>query len=157
MIHDVSRESRLRTVRLADGRRELLSELTREACGVEIVVPTGFKTDYSSIPAFARWIVRWSKVDVAGVVHDWCYHVGVQDESGEPSKALADRIWKEIAQRGASRANPVQAWLCWAGLRIDARRAWRRHRSNDADPTNEVRKAYLASLEPAAQTTSAVS
>ena len=105
MFHDVSHEDRLRTVRLPDGRRELLSELTREACGVIIVVPKGFKTDYSSIPPFARWIVRWSKVDVAGVVHDWCYHVGVQDESGKPSKALSDLIWKEIAKRGASRAN----------------------------------------------------
>jgi len=146
MLYDVSHESRLRTERLADGRRKLLTELTREACGVKIVVPKGFSSDYSSIPALARFIVRWSKVDVAGVVHDWCYHVGLQDDSGKPSKTLSDLIWREIAQRGESRANPLQAWVCWAGLRIDARGPWKRRRAQDATPS-EFRKAYLASLE----------
>jgi hypothetical protein len=145
MYDDVSQDTRLLTVRLADGRRELLAELTREVGGVKIVVPKGFKTDYSSIPAFARFIVRWSKVDVAGVLHDWCYHVGLQDDSGKPSKALSDLIWREIAQRGKSRANPLQAWVCWAGLRIDARGPWNKHRANDATPS-EFREAYLASL-----------
>lgn len=146
MIHDVSQKTRLRTERLADGRRELLAELTRKSCGVTIVVPEGFQSDYSSIPFWARFVVRWSKVDVAGVVHDWCYHVGLQDESGKPSKALSDRIWHDIAGRGDSKANPLQAWVCWAGLRLDARRPWKQHRARDTAPS-PFRKAYMASLQ----------
>ena len=152
MFYDTSKETRLRTERLPDGTRKLLTELTRKACGVDIVVPEGFPTDFSSIPAPARFIVRWSKVDIAGVVHDWCYHVGLQDESGKPSKELADRIWWVIAQRGESRANRLQAWLCWAGLRIDARRAWKEHRAKDDEPS-EYRQAYLASLKKNASPT----
>lgn len=53
---------------------------------------------------------------MAGVVHDWCYDVGLSDPFGKPSRALSDAIWRDIAQRGESRANAFQAWVCWAGL-----------------------------------------
>ena len=156
MSFDVSHKTRLRTERLADGTRELLAELTREARDVTIVVPKGFQTDYSSIPFWARFVVRWSKVDVAGVVHDWCYHVGLQDESGKPSKALSDHIWRDIARGGESKANPLQAWVCWVGLRLDARQPWKEHRARDAMPSR-FRKAYLASLEKDTSPSSATS
>ena len=29
-----------------------------------------FTTDYSSLPWAKRWLVNWSRVDIAGVVHD---------------------------------------------------------------------------------------
>jgi hypothetical protein len=143
---DTSQQTRLRTERLADGKRELLAELRRESCGVTIVVPEGFPTDFSSIPFWARFVVRWSRVDVAGVVHDWCYHVGLQDESGRPSRALSDKIWRDIAQRGQSRANPLQAWVCWTGLWLGGWYVWNKRRAADATPS-PFRQAYLASLE----------
>jgi hypothetical protein len=143
---DPSQQTRLRTERLADGKRELLSELRRESCGATIVVPDGFQTDYSSIPFWARFVVRWSRVDVAGVVHDWCYHVGLQDESGRPSRALSDRIWRDIARRGQSRANALQAWVCWTGLWLGGWCAWNKSRARDAQGSR-FRAAYLASLE----------
>ena len=37
-----------------------------------IAVPIGFSTDYSSIRSLPP-IVHWSKVDVAGAVHDYLY------------------------------------------------------------------------------------
>ena len=42
-----------------------------------IVVPEGFVTDFSSDPI---GLLDWSKVDVAGVVHDYLYQN--PDESG---------------------------------------------------------------------------
>ncbi|NNE20939.1 MAG: DUF1353 domain-containing protein [Myxococcales bacterium] len=131
MPTDPSQDTRLRTERLANGNRELLADLTRQSCGVNIVVPKGFETDFSSIPFWARFVVRWSRVDVAGVVHDWCYHTGIRDEFGKPSRSLSDDIWRHIAERGDSQANPLQAWVCWAGLRLGGWMAWNKHRRRD--------------------------
>ena len=65
----------LQTLKWPDGSRVLLKPLVVEALGyrIRIEADEDFKTDFSSIPAFGRWVVRWSKVDVAGVVHDWLY------------------------------------------------------------------------------------
>lgn len=132
LYDDGSGKTRLCTVRLATGDRELLVPLEREYKGNTLTVPAGFVTDYSSVPAFARFIVRWSKIDVAGVVHDWCYAVGLPDASGVPSRKLSDEIWLHIAQSGHSSANWLQAHLCWLGLRIGGKPAWRKHRARDA-------------------------
>ena len=140
------KQTRLRTERLENGDRVLLAPLERESCEAKIVVPEGFETDFSSVPFWARFVVRWSRVDVAGVVHDWCYHVGLRDESGKPSRALSDRVWRDIAQRGQSRANPVQAWLCWTGLWLGGWCAWNKSRAADAQGS-PFHAAYLASLE----------
>ena len=76
-----------------------------------ITVPIGFRTDYSSIPAPCRSIVHWSKVDIAGVVHDHLYR-----EQGM-SRRDDDNIWWLLARSGRWRADPIQAWLCWLALR----------------------------------------
>jgi hypothetical protein len=113
----------LETRRLSDGTRELLKGLTVHMSeAVAITVPKGFTTDFSSIPWIFRFIVRWSKVDIAGVVHDWLYY------TGEKGQAEADRIWRVIALAGKHRANGLQAWLCWIGLRLGGWWAWCQHR-----------------------------
>lgn len=113
----------LQTKRLSDGTRELLKSLTVHMSeAVAITVSMGFKTDFSSIPWIFRFIVRWSKVDIAGVVHDWLYY------TGEKGQTEADRIWRLIALAGEHRANWLQAWLCWLGLRLGGWWAWRQHR-----------------------------
>lgn len=79
----------LRTERLSDGRRKLLRDLVVEIGGADpITIPAGFVTDFSSIPWFARALVRWSRVDIAGVVHDWLY------TTSELSRRQADRLWR---------------------------------------------------------------
>ena len=75
------------TERLSNGERLFLRPLVVNVNGRKITVPAGFITDYSSIPQLAAWYVRWSKVDVAGVVHDWLY------VKGSMSKEDADQIW----------------------------------------------------------------
>ena len=76
-----------------------------------ITVRSGFATDYSSIPAPCRPIVHWSKVDIAGVVHDHLY------KKQRFSRADDDHIWWQLARAGKWRADPIQAWLCWLALR----------------------------------------
>lgn len=124
----------LRVDRLDDGRRELVRPLEiglgedlavdhpcfptedrGEGRGPETVavVPRGFRTDFSSIPGLARWLYRFSKVDLAGVVHDLAYRVGVD-------RRVADSMWRIVAESGRTRVGPLRGWLAWAGLRIGA-------------------------------------
>lgn len=109
---------RLQTERQDDGRRVLLRPLTIKVDSETITVPQGTKTDFSTIPWFGRVLVRWSKVDIAGVVHDFLYHT-------KPfSRSKADRIWRLCAISGGHRANLFQAWVAWAALRIGGWLAW---------------------------------
>ncbi len=125
----------LRTERLSNGKRRLLRAIVVcverhvQRCddggkGETVVVPAGFHTDYSSIPPFGRWLVRWSKVDIAGVVHDYLY----SRDSAEPypmSRRRADEIWYRIARSGRSHANWLQARICWLALRVVSWCFWR--------------------------------
>ena len=117
----------LRTERLSNGRRKLLCALVVEvpasapgSPSKTITVPSGFDTDFSSLPTFLQWIVHWSKVDVAGVVHDRLYAEGAD-------RKWADQIWRELALSGEHHASRVQAGICWLGLRVFGAIAWNRH------------------------------
>ena len=116
----------LQTERMSDGRRRLLRDLVVEVDGLLITVPAGTLTDFSTIPWFGRALVRWSKVDIAGVVHDWIY------QTEFTSRARADKIWRLVAVAGDHHANAFQAWVGWLALRLCGWRAWNRHRSQAA-------------------------
>lgn len=115
----------LQTERLRNGRRELIRNLVVQlGDGRTITVPKGFETDFSSIPRFARFFIHWSRVDIAGVVHDflyWCPQKGI-------SRTRADAAWREIAGAGDHHANWVQRSLGWVGLRVGGRWAFRKAR-----------------------------
>ena len=118
-----SRIGTLRTRRLDNGKRQLLRPLVvRVTVGEDqrtIVIPAGFDTDYSSIPVFLHWFVHWSRVDMAGVIHDWLYRVGGMN------RKEADLIWRDVALTGARRASKFQAQGCYVvGLRIGACLSW---------------------------------
>ena len=113
----------LQTERLPNGTRRLLRDLIVKVGQDTIQVPAGFVTDYSSIPWFGRSLVRWSKVDIAGVIHDYLY------QDGSMSRKRADEIWRIVAMSGKHNANAAQAWLAWAALRIGASKAWNNYRS----------------------------
>ena len=102
---------------------------------------TGFNTDFSSIPQCCAWLVRWSKVDVAGVFHDALYAreawgVDWEKRSEEPCERMplsrkdSDKVWRDIAMMGRHRANWLQAHLGYLALRVGGGPAWRRHRKN---------------------------
>ncbi|MGK0300757.1 MAG: hypothetical protein ACI89X_001631 [Planctomycetota bacterium] len=66
----------LRTDRIRSGRRRLVRDFVVEIEDCKFTILELTTSDFSSIPNFARWLVRWSKVDLAGVVHDALYHDG---------------------------------------------------------------------------------
>jgi hypothetical protein len=112
----------LQAERQPNGRRRLLRDLVVAVDGREITIPKGRDTDYSSIPWFARALVRWSRVDVAGVVHDHLYL------TSKLRKSQADRVWRLVAMSGDHHANPLQAWLGYIGLLLGGWPAWWGHR-----------------------------
>ena len=153
--------TRLHTKRLDGGLRELLKPLQVRICGYEIRIKKGFKTDFSSIPTWLHGIVRWSKVDVAGVIHDVLFnpaeHGSMFDEAdenherdliGRISLRTADRIWREVALRGTgkNRANWVQAALCWFGLFGFSWWTWNRYCHLDGRRLSAARGVGQASI-----------
>lgn len=112
----------LSTTRRPDGHRELNRDYKIEIDDVFYTISKGFVTDFSSYPWYARLIVRFDKVDIAGVVHDWLYC------KGELTRADADRIWRIVARAGKNHANFLQVWLSWIGLRIGGWVTWRMYR-----------------------------
>ncbi len=115
----------LQTERREDGKRFLLRDLNLEIEGDPIRIPADTVTDFSSIPWYGRILVRWSKVDIAGVVHDWYY------QTGATSRARSDAIWRLVAVAGTNHANAFQAWVGWLALRVGGWIAWRGYRSQD--------------------------
>lgn len=117
----------LQTERMSNGKRKLLRTLELKICHQLFSIEKGFVTDYSSIPWFGRFVVHWSKVDIAGVIHDWLYKYGKVD-GREISRSYADWIWRKTALSGSHHANGVQAWICWFSLRVGGCCAWRKYR-----------------------------
>lgn len=114
----------LQTERLPDGRRMLLREFIIDVDGEQFNVPKETYTDFSTLPALGRLFLLWSKVDIAGVVHDWLY------QNGTMKRRHADRIWRILALSGEHRANLFQAWTGWFFLRLGGSCAWDEYRRN---------------------------
>lgn len=114
--------SALQVERLPDGRRKVLRDFIVCVDGHRIKVPKDFDMDYSSIPTVIQWIVHWTKVDIAGVMHDWLYRHGHFS-----SRRYVDWIWWKIARRGERHANWLQASLCWLGMRLFSFCTWHKY------------------------------
>lgn len=125
---------RLITLRLPNGRRRLLEPLIVRAAGRTITIPAGFETDYSSIPLGFRNLIHWSRVDIAGVAHDYLYSIGAD-------RKQADTVWACVAQQGTHHANFVQAALGYAGLRVGGWWAYRQHRKQREHETLDTTHA----------------
>lgn len=119
----------LRIERLPNGKRRLLRQLVVGLeDGTTYTVPEGFVTDFSSVPALARPFIRWSKVDVAGVVHDylyWCRHT-------DATRRHADAVWRELAGAGRHSLGTVNKWIGWCGLFVGG--WWVHRKARQATP-----------------------
>lgn len=148
----------LRTERIAGGLRVLLRPLELQVPGGPLVVPAGFVTDFSSIPWFLSWVVRWSKVDLAGVAHDHLYATGRRGDV-DITRGYADAVWREVAMSGVHRANTFQGWGGWLALRAFGgfvwypyRWGWKVHQPAEVpslDPTCCGRVGLHAAVTPA--------
>ena len=85
--------------------------------GRSVTVPSGFVTDFASIPAIV-WplLPKWGKYGLASVVHDYLYAVG-RGERSDADAALLDamqdlreRSWRDSLIEGALRLAGGGAW-----------------------------------------------
>ena len=83
-----------------------------------VTVPTGFETDFSSIPALARPLYRFDSVDLAGCCHDLAYRIGIPRDT-------ADRVWRIVATSGDRHVGKTRGWMGWASLRLFASFAYK--------------------------------
>ena len=135
---------RLEVQRCEDGRRKLVKPLhvdvSPEGNGSQILEIPGdvFVTDYSSLPFGTRWVVHWSRVDVAGVVHDYMYRTdaALPDARKKWNRWRIDRVWHRIALAGDHRANCVQAWVCWLAILVGGCFSYKRRRVDWASASN---------------------
>lgn len=101
---------------------------------IHIQVPTGFVTDFASIPRFLwRIFPPWDKHISAAVVHDWLYRKGtlIDRSSGivvcrQATRQEADAIFRRhMDQLG------VPLWKCWMiyqGVSKFGWMAWKKNR-----------------------------
>ena len=139
--HTCLKSEPLQTERLKTGRRMLLRDLIVCADGTDWEIPKDTETDFSSIPSIGRAIIKWSRVDIAGVVHDWLYA-----EGDKTSRARADRIWRLVAMAGDHHANAFQAWIGYLALRGYGAIAWAGHRKTKAAWCIAITEAALSTL-----------
>jgi Protein of unknown function (DUF1353) len=117
-----------------DGETAKLLELLCYATldGWRICVPTGFETDFASIPR-PLWAVipPRGKYNRPAIVHDYLYHFAPLDpRTGRwCTQARADSIIREACENVDDRF--TQRWAIYLGLRLGGFVAWRKYRKED--------------------------
>lgn len=79
----------------------------------QLVVPSGFITDFASVPRlpFIYWFAGGA-TEAPAVLHDWFYRTCNEEVTREQADAL---LYEAIVARGYSR---LRGWLMWAGVRV---------------------------------------
>lgn len=137
----------LKVERTASGKWKLLAPLVYESRTLGIIIaPTGFETDFASVPRipFAYWFFGGMN-DKEGVIHDWLYDQHVTFIGGQPvTRKQADAVLpgaiisEELAPLGDCDSlvcyttttarnfwSFVSAWAFWVVVRLFARGHWR--------------------------------
>ncbi|KKM63235.1 hypothetical protein LCGC14_1513520 [marine sediment metagenome] len=89
--------------------------------GREIIVSSGFETDFASVPRlFWRVVPPWGKYSPAAVVHDFLY------ATGETTRKEADKIFlKYMKLLGVK---PWRRKIMYRAVRMGGSFAWQKHR-----------------------------
>ena len=100
---------------------------------VWVGIPSGFTTDFNSIPEAVWWYLAPWEYPEAGLVHDWLYRAPTSftSTSYKPplSRQQCDDIHRRILDLKGCRWSKRQT--VWLALRSFGGRAWSRHRADD--------------------------
>ena len=109
---------------LFDNSWMLLEDLRVTLSNDEIVIiPSGFRTDLSSIPEFMWGVMKpFGDFVLGAIVHDWMYQTKFKlDELGaKEARKFADKEMFLISSRTNNKHwyNRLDNWLRWKGCRI---------------------------------------
>lgn len=102
-------------VDLNDDEGTLIAPLAYQGAVEHFVVPSGFVTDFASVPRLMQWfapsIGKWTR---AAVLHDW-FCVGLAAGNCVVSSRDADGLFRRTMQEAG--VGPVRRWLMWAAVR----------------------------------------
>lgn len=105
-------------VELLDDRGTLTTPLSYQGKVDHWTVPSGFRTDFASVPRLLQWfapsIGKWTR---AAVLHDWfCVHLASGDcvVSARDADAIFRRVMREAG------VGVIRRWLMWVGVRYGA-------------------------------------
>lgn len=121
------------------GEWTLTSPLTYQGKYDEWVVPSGFSTDFASVPRFLWWLFPpYGRHTKAAVVHDYLYAerplalYASRGKRGVPGYHTITRVDADGLFRRMMRELGVPAWRRWAmylGVRLGGWVVWRRRRA----------------------------
>ena len=81
------------------------------------VVPSGFPTDFASVPRVFVWLIpRFGRYTAAAVLHDWLVRDGIRNRL--VTSRDADGIFRRVMREQG--VPVVRRWLMWAGVRWGA-------------------------------------
>jgi hypothetical protein len=102
-------------VRQVDAKRwELREPVVYQGAEETFTVPTGFRTDFASIPRLVVWLIpRYGLYTRSAILHDYLC------KSKEVDRADADGLFRRsMRELGVS---VPRRWLMWAGVRLASR------------------------------------
>ncbi|AEH08021.1 MULTISPECIES: DUF1353 domain-containing protein [Protofrankia] len=105
---------RIAVEEIDDIRWRLLEPVSYEGKEQVFTVPTGFTTDFASVPRFLTWLVpTYGRYTKAAILHDWLWKL---TDAGDFDHADADGIFR-WAMRELDVAF-LRRWLMWAAVRL---------------------------------------
>lgn len=113
---------------VTDGRRFILSEDFRVVIpeeGIDFTVPSGFVTDFNSVPRILWvWFAPWECPE-AGVVHDYLYQ-----HPGDMSRGDVDNVHRKIM---VLKGRDSKARIAWLGIRAGGWKPWNKYRKAEKE------------------------
>lgn len=97
--------------------------------GIDVTVPSGFITDFNSVPRILwAWFAPWECPE-AGVVHDYLYQFPF-----DLSRSDIDTIHRKIMIFQQERSS--KARMAWLGIRAGGWKPWNKYRKREGDTEN---------------------
>lgn len=96
---------------------ELVAPLSYQGRVDHWTIPSGYLTDFGTIPWFAQWLIPRTGVwTLATVLHDWCITDGIP--AGLITSRQTDGVFRRVLREEG--VDPVRRWLMFAAVRVAA-------------------------------------
>ena len=96
---------------------ELVAPLSYQGRVDHWTIPSGFRTDFASVPQVVQWLIpRTGRWTVAAVLHDWMIVEGIP--AGLITSRNCDGVFRRVLREEGT--DQVRRWLMWAAVRCAA-------------------------------------